>query len=641
MAADEAPQGAPGDEAGRLAPEYPFPSATALSVEYPGFVRDDTEACLNTLGCGSGELHRALDTQAPSLQLHMRPEDPTSRPIYGDSVPSTNLLLRVRRPKQTQVRSRPAGLPEPEPEYEARVVAVVTKTYRFDAMADFQYLGDISKRQGQATESESSRLIEQLLAEEDAAAAGDEDEPLNLAPSVFSKIDSPRDYAFKPNPNAKSMMRMAATASSGADDVSRRRRPTGSENSVGRRSGSRATLEASLRNVAVDYLQGQDVMREPPTGVISDPEDIRQRQLQELFDERPVWSRLALSARLPEIQPAALKRFLPCVGFYFVNGPWRLLWCRYGYDPNSDSSSRKYQVIDFRMPRSLARTKSNSGTQAGVESVSLKTVAGAADTATAVGLSTSASAQAQPDKGAKERASPRAAHMAKPMHTFECIPDQGQTFYQLCDLRDPDMAVVVRKSPVTAECDPKLGWYTKEALVQLRRLMKRKLQEFLVEAGIQTNIDGYVKATGKLDTEWIQMTAAAEPPLAPAAASGAAAAVPAAMSKNSSGANSSQGPGSTALRRDVGNAENSGSARKTEGEQYKDDMGEEDADSDDDESADEDDEDDADEDDEDDDMPQSHRAGPTGAAAAAAPRATAADSLSAFEEFAIFGDDSD
>ena len=54
MAADEAPQDAPGDEAGRLAPEYPFPSATALSVEYPGFVRDDTEACLNTLGCGSG-----------------------------------------------------------------------------------------------------------------------------------------------------------------------------------------------------------------------------------------------------------------------------------------------------------------------------------------------------------------------------------------------------------------------------------------------------------------------------------------------------------------------------------------------------------------------------------------------------------
>ena len=41
---------------------------------------------------------------------------------------------------------------------------MVKKTYRFDAMADFQYLGNVSKRQGQANDSESSQLIEQLIA---------------------------------------------------------------------------------------------------------------------------------------------------------------------------------------------------------------------------------------------------------------------------------------------------------------------------------------------------------------------------------------------------------------------------------------------------------------------------------------------
>eukprot|EP01043_Picozoa_sp_COSAG02_P035184 COSAG02_NODE_2504_length_8663_cov_3.628211_4_plen_637_part_00 len=634
---DEGPQqarhaGATDAEDGSLAPEYPLPSATAVSVEYPGFVRD-TEACLNTLGCEGGELHRTLDTQAQSLQLRMRPGDPMSRPIYGDSVASNHLLLRVRRPKQNHSRHQPAGLPEPEPKYDARVVGVVTKTYRFDAMADFQYLGDLSKQKGQLSEAESSRVIEQLIADEEATA-GDDDELLDLAPSVFSKIDSPRDYAFKPNPNAKSMMRMAATASSAPGGASRRRRPTGSENSVGRRSGSRATLEASLRNVAVDYLQGQDIMSEAPTGVISDPTDDRQRKLQELFDERPIWSRLALSDRFPEIQPAALKRFLPCVGFYFVNGPWRLLWCRYGYDPNSDSSSRKYQVIDFRMPRILARTKSNSAS-----TVSTKPEAGTTDAATGDSLGTSTSSQSQSIKGGQERGNLPAAQVAKPMHTFECIPEQGQTFYQLCDLRDPDMAVVVNKSRVSAECDPKLGWYTKEALLQLRRLMKRKLQEFLVEAGIRTNIDGYVKATGKLDTEWIQMTAAGsavEPPLAKAAASREAAALP----KSSSATNSSQAVGATALDKGVDDSEMSPSVRsvQSEPERYKDDIDEEDDDddSDDDESPDED-----DDDDDDDDMPQSHLTGPTAAAAAAAPSTRAADSLSAFEEFAIFGDDSD
>jgi hypothetical protein len=47
-----------------------------------------------------------------------------------------------------------------------------------------------------------------------------------------------------------------------------------------------------------------------------------------LFQERPIWSRLALVTRLRQIGGAdigvsALKRFLPAVAFYFLNGPWR------------------------------------------------------------------------------------------------------------------------------------------------------------------------------------------------------------------------------------------------------------------------------------------------------------------------------
>ena len=80
-----------------------------------------------------------------------------------------------------------------------------------------------------------------------------------------------------------------------------------------------------------------------------------------------------------------------------------------------------------------------------------------------------------------DQATPKAPRPVKPSHTFESIPEQGQTFYQLCDLQDAEMQLVVNTSPIPSECDPKLGWYTKEALLQLRRLMKRKLQGFLVE----------------------------------------------------------------------------------------------------------------------------------------------------------------
>ena len=37
------------------------------------------------------------------------------------------------------------------------------------------------------------------------------------------------------------------------------------------------------------------------------------------------------------------------VGYYFSNGPWRLLWIRYGYDPRTTPEARMYQLIDYRL----------------------------------------------------------------------------------------------------------------------------------------------------------------------------------------------------------------------------------------------------------------------------------------------------
>ena len=57
-------------------------------------------------------------------------------------------------------------------------------------------------------------------------------------------------------------------------------------------------------------------------------------ELRELFRERPMWSRTALVCHLStEIKNEKLKQFLPYVAFYWLNGPWRALWNRFGYDP--------------------------------------------------------------------------------------------------------------------------------------------------------------------------------------------------------------------------------------------------------------------------------------------------------------------
>lgn len=37
------------------------------------------------------------------------------------------------------------------------------------------------------------------------------------------------------------------------------------------------------------------------------------------------------------------------MAYHFVNGPWRPLWVRYGYDPRKDPKARIYQTFDFRV----------------------------------------------------------------------------------------------------------------------------------------------------------------------------------------------------------------------------------------------------------------------------------------------------
>jgi hypothetical protein len=96
---------------------------------------------------------------------------------------------------------------------------------------------------------------------------------------------------------------------------------------------------------------------------------------------------------------------------------------------------------------------------------------------------------------------------SKPQHTFECLPQQAQTMYQLCDLSGEDMQGLVRGASKPQLCDSKLGWYPKGVHMQLRRLMKQRLLRFLDQAGIVVpHLQSYVSASGKLDTEWMSGT---------------------------------------------------------------------------------------------------------------------------------------
>lgn len=82
----------------------------------------------------------------------------------------------------------------------------------------------------------------------------------------------------------------------------------------------------------------------------SDPVQLALFVLQ-LFQQRPVWSRTALNSFYTG-KLDKLKYLLPLVSFYYLNGPWRCQWVRFGYDPRKHPEAKMYQIVDYRARQS-------------------------------------------------------------------------------------------------------------------------------------------------------------------------------------------------------------------------------------------------------------------------------------------------
>lgn len=106
--------------------------AQYVCVEYPGYFKPGSQAPLDTL-VGGGPLNQRKHKDL--LELRFRPEDPFCHGLFGDRCTTANLLLKISRKRKL------------EP-WQADIVGVVGTTYRFQGMADFQFLPeDTAKRQ--------------------------------------------------------------------------------------------------------------------------------------------------------------------------------------------------------------------------------------------------------------------------------------------------------------------------------------------------------------------------------------------------------------------------------------------------------------------------------------------------------------
>ena len=73
-------------------------------------------------------------------------------------------------------------------------------------------------------------------------------------------------------------------------------------------------------------------------------------KLKDLFTRKPIWNRKIIE-KLPVFEMASymLSELLPFVAYCYTDGPWKGLWCRYGYNPTTEPSARIYQIINIRI----------------------------------------------------------------------------------------------------------------------------------------------------------------------------------------------------------------------------------------------------------------------------------------------------
>ena len=248
---------------GRFAGEQALPKTSMVMVEFPGIVVNDA-AALQTFGGAEG-VSAALSTPGAMLPLRLRPEDTQSSAIFGDRVPTKNLVLRV-------VRKRGGG---PGALVRAEVLARVPEAFTYKGMADFQFL-DLANADRRREDALGGEQLDDDM-NEDVGSLLDEqaDVPLQLVPPIFSKNDKPAEYSFRDH-GAVSFAKAKYTRKIRWGDA------------VPQGMSSRASEDTDLHGVMAKYRV----------------------TLERKFAQRPVWSGAALRGSLPPSQHSSLKALL-------------------------------------------------------------------------------------------------------------------------------------------------------------------------------------------------------------------------------------------------------------------------------------------------------------------------------------------
>uniref|UniRef100_A0A915CUZ2 Uncharacterized protein n=1 Tax=Ditylenchus dipsaci TaxID=166011 RepID=A0A915CUZ2_9BILA len=305
-----------------------------ILIEYPGVVQN-VENALATLG-GIGSVALSAAGQCP-LQLKFRNDNPYENGLVAEKKNLSDvvsgqlhLVVKIRRKKS-----------KPNLDCEVQCLGMVSTMFSFKSMCDFHYL-PVRKIHG---ENVYEDLVSKLIPTSFTSAlswwdkSGEESQelletPHFLPPFVFSRYNTPSTKLL-------------------CNDIDRM--PGNIRPGVGH--GKNLRMERKAFTITVNG--DMEFPSEASEAAIKDV-DLRiknesaHQALGKLFDERPMWTRVALLNET-KLEDSMLKVMLAKFAFYIMSGPWGRLWCKFGYDPRKDQSAKQYQtvMVSFRQHQSI------------------------------------------------------------------------------------------------------------------------------------------------------------------------------------------------------------------------------------------------------------------------------------------------
>ncbi|XP_076762413.1 general transcription factor IIIC subunit l(2)37Cd [Xylocopa sonorina] len=327
-----------------------------------------------------------------------------------------------------------------------KILGRVDTEFRFTNLCDFQYLPMTqSKEDPKKLEYIFDKIYPSNIPHYSWLKS---DVPYFLPPAAFSRMDTVQQYIPKTEVNSY------------PDNVigKSRKRKSGFSNFI--------------------YFSTPEVPTKPPAGIdtamkVKFIQNVQLEQIRQIFEERPIWSKNAIMYKT-KFSNERLKVLLPAVAYYFVTGPWKIMWVKLGYDPRKDTSARKYQTLDYRLKamHGLGSTVKCKRSYSDYTLPYKSTPAAKQKTI----VQNTATSQEQNFK--------REQDLSENVYIYRegMVPPSRQMFYQYCDVLVDEIQEMLAKLPDPlpgTKCHEKRGWLPSGIDVQCREIINKQVRAVL------------------------------------------------------------------------------------------------------------------------------------------------------------------